>query len=130
MNITRKEREEMKALSKEVFGSTSRWKTILDKGLKELTTRTVVETVPGEDGVEDTTKESKQPILYGNNNVRQFHMRYFQDLDELKLFMLDIKTKRDAFYEQLRKMQEEEQAKKEKEELIQKVQEENAGSAL
>lgn len=128
MFIDREEREELNKLSKEVFGSASKWQKFLNNGLKELTQRTVVEVVPGENGAPDTTKQVKVPVLTPNG-VKQYHIKHFT-LETMKEWLLELKTKRDEFMAMIKKQQDEEKAKKEADELAKKINEDIGGSAI
>ena len=128
MNLTKELKEELKALSKEVFGSSGRYEKILKNGMPELITTTKVETVPGENGAEATTKEVKIPVLT-KQGTRQFAIKYYEP-EELKTHMLEAKQKIDDFKVQMQKMQEEQQKRQEEQKLINKINEEAKGSAI
>ena len=125
MNITRAEREELKALSKEIFGKSSKYQMFLD-GIPEVITKTTIEEVPGENGAPATTKEVKVPVLY--NGVKQSRIRYFS-VEETKAELLKMKAQLDDIRAQMKKQQEEQEAKKAADELAKKVQEDASGSA-
>lgn len=124
---TRAQREELKKLSQEIFGASSKWKKFLDNGTKELVTMKKVETVPGENGAPDTQKEVDVPILF--NGVKQYRQKYYTVESLLELFQ-GLKKKRDEFMAMIKKQNEEAQAKKLAEEQAKKVQDELGGSAL
>ena len=128
MDFTKEEKETLKQLSKEFFGSSSRWQKMLTDGIREVQTRTVVENVPGENGAPDTQKTVKVPVTDARGN-KQFYQRYFTP-ETLMAFFLEVKQKRDEFIEEFKKQQALEQAKKAEEARAQKLQEELGGSAL
>lgn len=128
MDITYQERKELDAISKEIFGSSSRWKKFLDKGMPELVTHKVTrtETVNGT----ETTKEVEEPLLVpGTTKVRQYTQKYFT-LETLTAWMKDLKQKRDEFIAKMKKEEEERKAKEEEKKRLEAAQEELGGSAL
>lgn len=128
MDITYQERKELNALSKEIFGSSSRWKKILDKGLPELVTHKVAKTETI-DGVE-TTKEVEEALLAPNTTkVRQYTQKYYT-LETLTAWMKDLKQKRDEYLAKVKKEEEERKAKEEQDKMLNKTHEEFGGSAL
>jgi hypothetical protein len=127
--IDRKTREELNALSKEVFRASSRWQKFVDNGVSELLTEEVTELVPGEkEGDEPTERKVKIPVKRADGAHQYFVKRY--TVDEVRTLMLDLKKKQDEFREQIRLMQEEQKKQKEQQELQDKVNEATAGSAL
>lgn len=124
MDITRAEREELNALSKAVFGVSSKWKKILDNGTSELVTMEKVEEVPGENGAPATTKTVKVPVLtsYG---AKQFQQKYYT-LTEVKELLLKAKKQLDDFNAAMKKQREEEESKKKLEQQAKEA----AGSAV
>lgn len=128
MDLSKEDREQFKILSQQLFGSSTVWKKILDRGTTELQTRTIIEDVPGENGAEPTKKESKVPVL-APNGTKQYYQKYYT-VDELKAFMLDIKAKRDVMIANMIKQQEEAKKKKDEEDLLKKIQEDAGGSTL
>jgi len=115
MYIDREEREELKRLSKEVFGKSGAYQKLLN-GIPELVTQLKVEEIPGENGNPGTLKETKAPVLLNGNF--QFKQRYYT-LEEIKTLMLDLK-----------KQQDERKAKIEADKLQMEVQDKAHGSAL
>lgn len=126
MNITRVEREELKALSKEIFGKTSAYQRFLN-GVPEVITKTVTEEVPGENGAEPTKKEVKVPVLM--NGVKQSRIKYYS-VQEVKELLVGFKKQLDDFKAEQLKMQTEAKLKKEQEQLQKQVQEQAHGSAV
>lgn len=124
-NPSREEREQLKALSTQVFGASSRYKKLYE--YDHVLTHKVTETVPGENGQPDTEVEKEVPLLY--NGSKQSVRRY-RTTEEVIQLMLDFKTKREEFLAQMKKQQEEQKSKKEADELAKKVQEDLGGSAL
>ena len=102
MFIDRKTREELNALSKELFNVSSKWKSLLDHGENILVTETKTETIPGENGQPDTTEEIKIPVL--KNGVRQYtHKSY--TLEEVKERLLTLKKGRDEYIAKMKEAQ-------------------------
>lgn len=127
MYISKAEREEFKVLSKELLGSSSRWQKLLDSGQTVITTKTVIQNIPATETTEETTKEVEVMDLL--NGTRQWH-KVWHTPETLKAYLLDLKSKRDAFLEKKRLQEEEAKNKKEAAEQIEKLQEVAGGSAI
>lgn len=123
--LTRAERDQLKALSTEIFGKSSKWQTMYE--YKYFLTHKVQETVPGENGAPDTEKEVEVPLLY--NGSKQWRVKY-RTTEEVLQLLQDFKTRRDAYLEQARKAQEEAKLKADEEAKAKKIQEDLGGSAL
>lgn len=93
MFIERKLREELSALSKDVFRVSSKWQSILESGFNELVTEEIDETIPGENGEPDKVEKVKVPVL--KNGVKQYVHRTYT-LDEVHKMMLDMKKQIDG----------------------------------
>jgi hypothetical protein len=129
MNLTRNEREELNALSKEVFGATSRWQKLSNKGYSELLSEEVTELVPGEkEEDEGTTKQTRVPIKRADGGFQSVTKHH--TVESVKEYMLQRKEQLNLIRAELKRQQDEAKAKKEKQELMKKVGEELAGSAL
>ncbi len=113
MDITRKEREELNALSKEVFNVSSKWQKFF-KGVPELVTKTVKETVPGDKGAPDTEKEVVVPVLL--DGAKQYKVRAYS-VDECRKLLLDAKRQRDEYIAKLKEQQALVEAQKKVQEL-------------
>lgn len=113
MDLTRDQREELKALSKEVFGNESKWKKLLERGYYHEETEEKEETVPGEtkeDGtvVEATTRKVKVPIL--NKHGQRVKTVKYHTYESLLKLMVDFKKQMDEIKAQMKKQQDEQQA--------------------
>lgn len=124
-NPPRAIRNELKALSKEVFGSESKYRKLYEG--KELISRKQSEVVPGENGEPDTTKVVDVPVLM--NGTKQFRVIY-RTTDEVLTMLRDFKAKRDEILAQMKAQQEADKKAKEESELAKKVQENLGGSAM
>lgn len=100
-DITRAEREELNALSKEVFNVSSKWQKFF-KGVNELVTKTVKEVVPGDKGAPDTEKEVVVPVL--RDGAKQYKFRQYS-VDECRKLLLDAKAQRDAYLAKIKEQQ-------------------------
>lgn len=127
MDIPRELREELKKLSKEVFGVSSKWQKMLE-GQSVLLTRKTTEVVPAEEGKEATTKEVEVPVLtsYG---AKQFVMKYLT-VEEVHTKLLEFKKQLDAMREQIKQQQEEKKAKEAEELALKNLKESAQGSAV
>ncbi len=116
MYVDRKIREELNALSKEIFGVSSKWQKLVD-GVYQTVTRDVEEAVPAEfetqknqDGTETqvqvkaaTTRTVKVPVPFLDKNGRDTSnskgykaiKRY--TLEEIHAQLLDMKTQLDIY---------------------------------
>lgn len=124
-NPPRAIRDQLKALSKEIFGTENKYRKLYEG--KELITRKTVETVPGENGEPDTTKTVDVPVLM--NGTKQYRMIY-RTTNEVMALLKEFKVKREEFLVQLKAQQEADKKAKEEAEIAKKVQDSLAGSAL
>lgn len=134
MEITRVERKELDLLSKDVFGASSRWQKLIDKGYDELVTEEVEETVPAEkEGDEPTKRTVRVPVKVdgANRYVRKYHT-----IESVLEFMVEQKKQLDIFRAQLAKQRDElmakieaEKVQKEAEEVAKQVHATLSGSA-
>lgn len=128
-DLTRAEREELNALSKDVFGASSRWQKLVTDGVSELVTEEVTELVPGEkEGDEATTRQVQVPVKFGNNGNISRVKHY--TVDSIREFMTARKKQLDEIRAAIKKQQEEARAKQEQEQLTKKVHEDLQGSAI
>lgn len=121
MDIPRELREEMNALSKEVFGVPSKWQKLLRKGTMNLITKEITEIIPGEEGKEPTTKKSTVAKL--NEHGQKVSVQKYYTVDDIKKIMLDAKAAMDA----ARAAQEE---RRKQQELEKSVHEQASGTVL
>lgn len=125
---TREQREELKALSKEVFGVSSRYQKLYE--YNQVLTQKIKEIVPGVDGSEDEEKEVEVPIYAkGTTKVKQ-SVRKYRSTEEVIELLRSFKAKRDEFLAQMKAQQEAAKAKKEQDAAAEKLKEELTGSAL
>jgi hypothetical protein len=121
MNITKIERKELDLLSKDVFGSSSRWQKFIDKGYDELVTEEVEETIPPEkEGEQATVRKLKMPTLL--NGGKQYARKY-HTIESVLEFMVEQKKQLDELRSQIAKQREEAIAKFESEKAAKKAQE-------
>jgi prophage tail gpP-like protein len=104
--MTKAEREEMKALSTQVFGGPNRYKKIMQKGLLETQTHSIMELVPGENGEPDTARETQVPDTVNGRPVRV--VRYPTETE-----MRDMMVKqRDSYLKSVAEYQAKQEAEK------------------
>ena len=101
--MNKQDREAMSVLSKQVFGSRNSWRKILEKGMLDVQTRTITETVPGEDGAPDTTRQVQVAISSSNGKPIKIS-RYFSET-ELLGYMTERKDSFDAMMAQFQAQQ-------------------------
>lgn len=121
MFVERKIREELNALSKEVFGVSSKWMGLLEHGELVVVTETVTETIPGENGQPDRTETAQVPKLNKGGTRDYVTKRY--TVDEVKEKLLMLKKNRDELIAKL-------QAAQAQKELEKKVQAEAKGRVV
>lgn len=126
--VDRKTRLELNALSKDVFGVSSKWQKLVEKGYAELITEEVTETVPPEkEGDQPTTKTTNVPVLTESGGQQSILKRH--TVESVREFMLERKKSLDILRALLKKQHEDRLAKAKEEEQAKKLNEENAGNA-
>lgn len=118
MNLTRDQRNELNALSKEVFGVSSRWKKLVDKGEVEPITEERTSMVQVGDEPE-TAQTIKVPLKRKDGALRLTATKH--TVESVKELMLSYKAKREEQIALFRKNMEEQAAKKSQEEAQAKV---------
>lgn len=129
MNLDYKTKQELNALSKEVFGVSSRWQKLVKNGYSEVITEEVEELVPSDVlGEEPKTEKVRKPVLRADGAKLSTTKRY--TVESVKELMLKLKTAREEYLARLKKMQEEAKAAQEKQDLAKKIHVEATGSSL
>jgi len=128
-SLTATERSELNALSKEVFGATSRWQKLINGGYSKLLTEKVREIVPAAKAGDRPTEREIEVPLKRHDGATQSTMLH-HTVESVRTYMLQRKEQLDAIRAQIKKQQDEARAKKEQEKLALKVHEELQGSAL
>jgi hypothetical protein len=127
MEINRLTRVALNHLSKEVFGTESRWQKLVDKGYSELITEEVNETVPAEkEGDESTTRKIRVPVL-NKFGAKQFVKKY-HTVESVMEFMQAQQKQLAELKAKFLAMQEEQKKKKEEAELVNQIHNAGAGS--
>jgi len=122
------ERNYLKALSKEVYGSSSKAKKLIEEGFSELLTEETTEYVPGKTEEEEgTTRQVRVPLKRIDGAFQSVTKHH--TTESVKTTMLFIKAKRDEIRALIKKQQEEADAKRKQAELTNQVQQQLAGSA-
>lgn len=138
--LTLEQHDELSALSKEVFNSTSRYNTLLRKGLVELSTEETTEYVPAvldADGKEVTPEEMRKvrvPVKYvspkrGQTSLNSLKNRTFT-YETVKAFMLERKAQQDKIKELIAKAKADHAEAEAKKKLLTDVQKVAGGSTL
>lgn len=127
--ISRNERKELDALSKEVFGSASRWQKLVNKGYEEALMEEKFEDVPADEkGEGGGTKAVQVPVKAtasgGVKYVRKYHTE-----ETIKEYMLQTKKHFEEIRAQIKKHQDDIAAQKAEDAKVKKLNDENAGSA-
>jgi hypothetical protein len=112
--------QELNQLSKEVFGSSSRWRKLVDRGVQELVEEDTTRLSP--DGAKETVKTPKMYVGPNGGELPQSQLvRYTPET--IKEKMLSLKAQREQFLEKIKKQQEEQKAAKEAAETARKAEE-------
>ncbi len=125
--ITRKEKDELNTLSKDVFGISSKWQKLVDKGYSELVIEEKEETVPAEkEGDTPTTRKVHVPVL--KNGAKQYVTKR-HTVESIRDYMLNQKTQLDGIRQMIRDQQEAAQAKERAEVQAKELHKQLSGSA-
>ena len=127
--LTTAQKEELEALSKEVFNSTSRYATLLRDGEVVPETYTATEYVPDENGGEGTTRVVQVPVLVHNSKSPVLKV-VRHTYTTVKALMVEIKDKQDRFRAMMKKMEDDKTAALYQLQLKQDVQKALGGSAV
>jgi len=126
--VDRKTRLELNALSKDVFGVSSKWQKLVEKGYLEEVTEEVTETVPAEkEGDAPTTKTVRVPVLTASGGKQSVLKRYI--VESVREFLLERQKSLNILRDILKKQHEEKVAKAKELEEAKKINDANAGSA-
>lgn len=123
---TREMIEELNALSKEVLGSSSKWRKIIDRGRLVPVTVEAIETktVEGKEVQETVTKHA----VYHNSKTPMYQIQR-ETPESIKEHLLKLKEQQEAFRKMIQQAQEEARQKEEEKKQAIKTIEENSGSA-
>lgn len=129
-DLTREEKAELSALSKDVYGASSRWQKLINKGYDRLITEETTEYVPNaeDESKEGTTRKVQVPVLRkdgAKQSVRTYHT-----VDSIKAEMIERKAKLDEIRAIIKKQQDDARAKKEQGKLANTVHRELSGTAV
>jgi hypothetical protein len=108
--------EEMNKLSKVAFGSKSKWRKILEKGVMVPETEDTTVFVPDENHPEGgVTKQIKTPVKRFDSEGRGIYQNIMKrfTLEETKTWMLQIIAERQEAYRQMVKKQEDNRKREE-----------------
>jgi hypothetical protein len=126
-------KEELDKLSKEVFGSSSKWKKMVEDGVIEPVLEDTKRLIPDPetDGDYKTETIKTQVSHFGANGgeLSKFEVKRYT-VDSIKAHMLDIKARFEAFRENVKKLQEEQKAKEEADKAAKEQLGANSGSAV
>jgi hypothetical protein len=127
MMYPREVTDRLNKLSKEVFGASSRWKKLVEKGYVKQVTEELDDIVPGENGEPDTVKKVQVASRRADGAYLNTLERH--TLASVEEYMLDLKKKRDEFLAMIEKQRQEQEAKRRQAELEQQVHREVSGAA-
>lgn len=128
MNLDYKTKQELNALSKEVFGSSSRWQKLVNSGFADLVTEEVEEVVPAdENGEKGGVELVQKPVLNASGLTQSVTTRH--TVESVRELMLRLKASRDAYFARLKALQEARKAEEEQAALAKKLNDQVGGSA-
>lgn len=110
MQYSREVINEMNALSKEVFGSTSKWKKMVEKGVAELIEEDTKK-LTMKDGKE-VVETVKTPLMHVGSSGGELHKSVLKryTLEEAKEFMLLVKDRRAQVQAAIKRIEEQQKA--------------------
>jgi hypothetical protein len=126
MMYPREVTDRLNKLSKEVFGASSRWKKLVEKGYVKQVTEELDDIVPGENGEPDMVKKVQVASRRADGAYLNTLERH--TLASVEEYMLDLKKKRDEFLAMIEKQRQEQEAKRRQAELEQQVHREVSGA--
>lgn len=127
-DLTSEQKASFCALSKELFGATSRWIKLIEFGRMEQVTEEVTEFVPGEkEEDEGTTRQVQVPVKHKGVNLNRIH-RF--TVDEVEHYMSNLKVQLEAIKTAMERQKEEQVRAKAQKELADQELAEAAGSAV
>lgn len=130
-SIPAEKREALAALSKEVYGASSKYLKLMDKGRLESETYEVTELVPrADDSGESDERKVRVPVKYQGAEKSQVLSRRKLTLEEVEKEMNEIKAFVDGIKAAQKARQEEARKAKELAELEQNVAKTLSGSVL
>jgi len=118
---------ELNQLSKDVYGASSKWRKLVERGEVRLLTEEEVQYDSEANNGEGERKNITVPVIYHGPNGGKLRQSYMHRYDEktVKEHMLNIKDQRDKFMEMIKKQQADAQAA----DVAKKVEEANAAVA-
>lgn len=128
MEISRAERKELDLLSKDVFGSSSRWQKLVGKGYEVMVTEEVEETVPPEKEGDEPTKRKVQAPVLSPTGGHQYVMKY-HTIESVLEFMTEQKKQLDVLRAQLQKQRDDFMAKLEADKAAEKKRQDDEAAA-
>lgn len=105
---------ELNALSKEVFGSTSKWKKMIEKGVPELVEEDIkkMSLVDGK----EVTETVKIPVFYtgrrGDQEIHQHTLKHYT-VESVREFMLMAKDRQDQVRQAIKRIEAQQKAQAE-----------------
>lgn len=108
--LTTAEIEQFEALSIELFGASSKWSTILKKGMTVPVTEKVTEYVPATDTTPEETKEVDVPVYLTQNKKSVKQVTKHFTAESLLAWMLDRKKQIDTIKALIKKRQDDAEA--------------------
>jgi len=119
---------ELNALSKEIFGSTSKWKKMVEKGVPELKEESTKK-LTVKDGKQET-ETVKTPVFHtgkdGNCEMHQYYLHRYT-IPEVREFMLTAKERKEQVRAMIKKIEEQQ---RDQAAAKQTVQEQATGSSV
>lgn len=117
---------ELNALSKEIFGSTSKWKKMIELGVPELIQEDTkkLTVVDGKQETE-TVKTPKMHVGLNGGELHQHTLRRYT-VDEVREFMLTVKDRQEQVRQMIKRIEAQNKAQEEAKRTVDKA----AGSSI
>jgi len=97
MYLNKTERQELSTLSKEAFGRTNYWQKLLNNGAVQLATTFQIN--------KGTVTIDPVPVGRKGRHIKHTVTKWFNDINDLKTYMNDIITKKQALLEEIKAAQ-------------------------
>jgi hypothetical protein len=110
MQISNEVKAELNALSKEIFGSTSKWRKMMELGVPEVVTEdtTKLKIVEGKEEKETV----KTTVMHVGPNGGELPLNRLKryTVDEVRSFMLEVKEKQEQIRAMIKRIEEQKKA--------------------
>jgi hypothetical protein len=129
MELSKRQRDEMNQLSKDVFGASSRWQKLVGKGYQKLITEKKKEMVPAEkEGEAPTEQEIDVAVKRADGALQYTNERY--TTESIREYMVERKKQLDFIRAEIKRQQDELKAKEAQSKATDQALREASGTAI